>query len=62
MFGNDNFIWKFEIDSNLLFGKLKMFKFKFISNCTIVFKVDKVENLKITIQTLLFSNSSFTIS
>ena len=29
MFGNNDFIWKFRIGSNLLFGKLKIFKFKF---------------------------------
>ena len=39
---------------NLLFGKLKNFKFEFEFNFTIVFKVVKVENLKVTIQTLSF--------
>ena len=46
MFGNHNFIWKFEIDQNLLFGNSKIIKFGFQSNFTIVFKVVKVENLK----------------
>ena len=62
MFENDDFIWNFEIDLNLLFGKLKIFKFEFGSNFTIVFKVIKVENLRITTQTLLFSNFLFMIS
>ena len=62
MFGNHDFILKFGIGSNLLFGKLKIFKFGFGSNSTIVFKVVKVENLRMTIQTLSFSNSSFMIS
>ena len=44
MFGNDNCIWKFKIDSNLLFGKLKIFQFGFASNFIIVFKGVKVEN------------------
>ena len=61
MFGNDNFIWQFKIDLNLLFDKLKIFKFEFGSNSTIIFKVVKVENLKMTIQNLSFSNSSFII-
>ena len=38
VFENDNFIWKFEIGSNLLFDKLKIFKFKFGLNFTIVLK------------------------
>ena len=54
MFGNDDFIWKFEIGSNLLFDKSKIFKFEFGSNPTIVFKIIKVKNLKMTIQTLSF--------
>ena len=58
MFENDNFIWKFRICSNLLFGKSKNFKFGFKSNSTIVFKVVKVEDLRVTIQTLSFSKSS----
>ena len=62
MFGNDNFIWKFEIDLNFLFGELKIFKFEFESNYTIIFKVVKIKNLKMTIQILLFSNSLFIIS
>ena len=62
MFGNDDFIWKFEIGSNLLFGKLKILEFKFRSNPTIIFKVAKVENLRMTTQNLSFSNSSFMIS
>ena len=61
MFGNDDFIWKFGIDSNLLFDKLKIFKFEFGSNSSIIFKVVKVENLKMNTKTLSFSNSSFMI-
>ena len=61
MFANDDFLWKFRIGLNLLFGKLKNFKFEFGSNSTIIFKVVKVENLKMTIQNLSFSNSSFII-
>ena len=37
MFRNNDFIGKFKIDSNLLFGKLKNFKFGFESNSTICF-------------------------
>ena len=62
MFGNNNFIWKFGIVSNLLFGKLIIFKFGFESNSIIIFKVVKVKNLRMTTQTLSFSNSSFIIS
>ena len=62
MFGNDNFIWKFEIDLNFLFGELKIFKFEFESNYTIIFKVVKIKNLKMTNRILLFSNSLFIIS
>ena len=62
LFGNDDFIWKFGIGSNLLFGKSKIFKFGFESNSIIVFKVVKVKNLRMTTQTLSFSNSSFMIS
>ena len=63
MFGYDDFILKFVIDSNLLFGKSKIYKFGFGSNSTIViFKVVEIENLKMTIQTLSFSNFSFMIS
>ena len=62
MFGSYDFIWKFRIDSNLLFGKLKILKFEFELNSIIVFKIVKVENLKITTQTLLFLNSLFMIS
>ena len=58
IFENDNFIWKLRIGSNLLFGKSKIFKFEFESNSTIVFKVGKVEDLRVTIQTLSFSNYS----
>ena len=50
MLGNDDFIWKFGVGSNLLFGKLKIFKFEFGSNPTIVFKVVKVKNLRMTTQ------------
>ena len=46
MFGNNDFIGKFEISSNFLYGKSKFFKFEFESNSTIVFKVVKVENLR----------------
>ena len=62
MFGNDDFIWKFGIDSNLLFGKSKIFNLGSGSNFTIVFEVAKVENLRMTTQILSFSNSSFMIS
>ena len=62
MFGNNNFICRFKICSNLLFGRLKIFKFKFELNFTIIFKVVKVKNLKMTTQTFSFSNSSFIIS
>ena len=67
MFENDDFIWKFKNGSyqnglNLLFGKSKIFKFEFGSNFTIVFKIVKVENLRMTTQTLSFSNSLFMIS
>ena len=61
MYGNDDFIWKFEIGLNLLFGKSKIFKFGFGLNSTIVFKVVKVENFRMTTQTLSFSNSLFMI-
>ena len=44
MFENYDFIWKFGFDLNLLFGKSKIFKFKFESNSSIVFKVVKIEN------------------
>ena len=37
MFGNHDFIWKFGIDPNLLFGNSKIIKFGFKSNFTIVF-------------------------
>ena len=49
MFGNNDFIWKFEICSNLLFGKLKIFKFRFEleSNSNIVSKAVEIKNLKI---------------
>ena len=46
MLGNSDFIWKFEIGSNLLFGKLKNFKFEFELNSIIAFKVVKIEDLK----------------
>ena len=67
MFENNDFIWKFKNGSyqnglNLLFGKSKIFKFEFGSNFTIVFKIVKVENLRMTTQTLSFSNSLFMIS
>ena len=39
----------------------KIFKFKFRSNSTSVFKVVKFENLKMTTQTLSFSKFSFMI-
>ena len=55
MFGNGDFIWKFIIGSNLLFGKSIVFKFGFGSKSTIVFKIVKVENLRMTTQTLSFS-------
>ena len=42
MFGNDDFIWKLIIGLNLLFDKLKIFKFEFGLNFIIVFKVVKV--------------------
>ena len=51
----------FRIGSNILFGKLKIFKFEFELNFTIVFKVVKVENLRMIIQTLLFLNSLFIV-
>ena len=62
MFKNNNFIWKFGIGSNLLFDKSKFFKFGFELNFIIVFKVVKIKDLKMTTQTLSFSNSSFMIS
>ena len=60
MFRNDNFIWKFGIYLNLLFGKLKIYNFEFGSNF-IVFKVVKVGKLRMTIQILSLSNSSLMI-
>ena len=39
IFRNDDFIYKFRIDLNSLFGKLKFFKFGFKLNFTIVFKI-----------------------
>ena len=42
-----------------MFGKSKNFKFEFESNSIIVFKI--IENLRMTIQTLSFSNSLFII-
>ena len=48
----DDFIWKFKIDLNLLFSKSQIFKFEYRSNSTIIFKVVKVENLKINTQKL----------
>ena len=59
IFENDDFIWKFKIDLNLLFDDSKIFKFKFELNSIIIFKIVKVENLRITTQTLSFSNISF---
>ena len=50
LFGN------LKLDLNLLFDKLKIFKVKFRLNFTIIFKVVKFENLRMTIQTLSFSN------
>ena len=43
-------------------NKLQILKFEFGSDFTIVFKVIKIENLRMTIQTLSFSNSLFMIS
>ena len=43
MFGKDDFIWKYEIGSNSLFCKLKIFKFVFESIPQLFFKVLKVE-------------------
>ena len=63
MFGNDDFISKYRIDSNILFGKSKIFKFEFKSNFTIiVFKVVKVDDLRMTTKILSLSNFSFMIS
>ena len=62
VFGNDDFIYKFEIDLNLFFGKLKNFKFGFGSILSLFVKVLKIKNLRMTYQILLFSNSSFMIS
>ena len=42
--------------AQILFGKSKIFKFEFGSNSTIVFKVLKIKNLRMTTQTLSFSN------
>ena len=50
MFENDDFI-----------GKLKIFKFEFESIPSLFLKY-KIENLKMTSQTLLFLNFSFVIS
>ena len=61
MFGNDDFIWQFGISLNLLFGNSKIFTFGFESNSTIEFKIVKVVNLKMTIQILSLSNSSYMI-
>ena len=32
LFGNENFIWNYRFDSNLVFRKYKNFKFEFESN------------------------------
>ena len=52
---DDDFIYKFKTDLNLMFVRLMKFNFKFI------LKVYKVENLTIISQVLLFSNFFFVI-